>query len=525
MDSAEDLVYTPAENIPRIASEKRAFFNTHKTKSIEYRLVQLRKLYWGIKDNEEALIKALQQDLGKPPFEALIMEIGWCAGDALFTSNKLREWAKDEKAPDIPLLNAPLCPKIRKVPLGSVLILGAFNFPLLLSIGPLIGAIAAGNTAVLKPSENAPATAIVMERIVSGYLDPSAYTVVQGGVAESTVLLDQKWDKIFYTGGASVAKIIAKKAAETLTPVTLELGGKNPAIVTKNADIRIAARRLLWGKIVNAGQVCISQNYTLVDKEVLPTFISELKATYAEFFPHGVKASTDYARIVNERHFQRIKAMLDNTKGKILLGGATDESERFIEPTVVQVDDVNDSLITEESFGPLIPILPVNDVDEAIRIINQVQDTPLGLYPFGTKTETEKILLETRSGGASVNDAYFHGSIPTLEFGGVGESGQGSYRGKASFDCFSHRRSITTTPTWLESVLSLRYPPYAGKLEKLALLGGERPNFDRDGQVQISLLTRILALGAKSLQGGIIRYLLIIIAAVAAKKYLNQTGN
>lgn len=313
----------------------------------------------------------------------------------------------------------------------------------------------------MKPSESAPAVATVLQRIIVSALDPTCYGVVQGAIPETTALLDQKWDKIFYTGGATVGTVIAKKAAETLTPVTLELGGRNPAIVTKNANPRLAARRLLWGKTLNAGQVCISQNYTLIDKEILPAFVAEMKIALKDFYPNGVKASPDFARIVNSRHWNRLKKLLDGSDGTILIGGEMDETEKFISPTLIQVNDFHDSLIMEESFGPLMPIFPVDDLDQAIRIAGEVHQTPLGIYPFGTKKETDKVLRELRSGGASVNDAFFHGSIPTLAFGGVGDSGQGSYRGRASFDCFSHRRSVTTTPGWIERLISIRYPIYA----------------------------------------------------------------
>lgn len=331
-----------------------------------------------------------------------------------------------------------------------------YNFPIQLTIGPLVGAIAAGCTAVLKPSEAAPNAAAIVQKIVESALDPSAYAIVQGGIPESTMLLEEKWDKIFYTGGATVGKIVAKKAAETLTPVTLELGGKNPAIITKNADMRLAARRLLWGKTLNAGQVCVSQNYILIDQSMLTSFLAEFKKAIAEFFPEGAKKSQDYGRIINVKTFQRLKKMVDESEGKILLGGSMDEAEKFIEPTVVQVSSPNDSMLVEESFGPLIPILPVKDLDTMIRLANEISVTPLGLYPFGNKAETNRILHETRSGGATVNDAFFHASIPTLPFGGVGESGQGSYRGRSSYECFTHRRSVVSTPGWMEGMLKVR---------------------------------------------------------------------
>lgn len=351
----------------------------------------------------------------------------------------------------------------------------------------------------------------MLQKIIQSTLDPSCFAVVQGAVTETTKLLDEKWDKIFYTGSATVGTIIAKKAAETLTPVTLELGGRNPAIITRNADIRLAARRLLWGKTINAGQVCISQNYTLIDREVLPAFIEEMKNALKTFYPNGIKDSPDFGRIVNNRQWTRLKKMLDDSKGKILIGGSTAEAEKYIEPTVIQLDDFHDSLVMEESFGPLMPILPVDDLDHAIRIVNEVHTTPLGLYPFGNKQETDRVLRELRSGGASVNDAFTHGTIPTLAFGGVGDSGQGAYRGQASFDCFSHRRSITTTPGWMERLLDVRYPPYEGKLAKIRGMSELKPDFDREGRVKFSWVKFFLTLGAGSKTGGLARYVVVLI--------------
>jgi beta-apo-4'-carotenal oxygenase len=300
---------------------------------------------------------------------------------------------EDESPADIPLTNKLLNPRIRKEPLGTVLVIGAYNFPVQLSLGPLIGAISAGCPVVMKPSELAPATAMVLKKIVEEYLDPNAYAVVNGGIPQTTTLLDEKWDKIFYTGSARVGTIIAKKAAETLTPICLELGGLNPAIVTKHADARLAARRLAWGKLHNAGQVCIGQNYTMVEKEILPAFIEQLKIALNEFYPNGQKSSPDYARIVNNQHFNRIKKMFDKTRGTILIGGEMDESENFIDITVVQVPDEKDSMIVDESFGPLMPILAVDSVEHAISLANAIDSTPLGLYAFGNKAETEKSKL------------------------------------------------------------------------------------------------------------------------------------
>ncbi|KAI9708205.1 MAG: hypothetical protein M1820_004159 [Bogoriella megaspora] len=531
MAKIPDFEHTSIESIAGLSKGVRDAFHTHKTRSVQYRLVQLRKLYWGLKDNEEAVLEACKRDLGKSQFETYLTELGWCMNDIIFMCNNLSKWTKDESAPDISLTNKLLAPKIKKDPLGTVLIIGAYNFPIQLSLGPFIGAIAAGCTAILKPSEHAPAAASVIQSIITQYLDPSAYTVVQGGVPETTALLEQKWDKIFYTGSAGVGTIIAKKAAETLTPVTLELGGRNPAIVTKHADIRLAARRLLWAKLVNAGQVCVSQNYILVDREVLSGFLGELENAMGEFYPQGARNSLDYGRIVNERQWQRLKKMLDESRGKILLGGTMDEKERFLEPTVVQVDDPTDSLIVDESFGPLIPVYPVKDLDEAIRLANEVHDTPLGIYPFGSKQEVTRVLNETRSGGASINEyvysfrfskalimkahvnfisGFFHASIPTLAFGGVGSSGQGAYRGKASFDTFTHRRSYTKTPGWMEGLLDVRYPPYKGKLRKYQKMNDLKPNFDRNGKERFSLLAWLLTFGGGTRGSAAKRYLLIV---------------
>ncbi|KAF2201189.1 aldehyde dehydrogenase [Delitschia confertaspora ATCC 74209] len=515
MASLPPFENTPVDDIAGICNNIRASFLTHKTRPLDYRIRQLRKLYWGLKDNNELVVEACKKDLGKPTFETYMAEMNWVMNDCIFMSKNLPRFAKDETPEDIDFSNKFLGPKIRKDPLGAVLIIGAFNFPIQLSIGPLIGAIAAGCTAVLKPSENAPHCAAVMQKIISESLDPSAYTVVQGSIPETSALLEQKWDKIFYTGSSNVGTIIAKKAAETLTPVTLELGGKNPAIITKHADPRLAARRLLWAKTINAGQVCVSQNYILIDKEILPAFLKEMKTALNEFYPQGARNSPDYGRIVNQRQFQRLKKMLDHSAGKIVLGGTMDEDNLFIEPTVIQVESLNDSLIVDESFGPFIPVLAVTDLDEAIKIANEVHDTPLGIYPFGNQKEMEKVLSQTRSGGASLNDGFFHASIPTLAFGGVGTSGQGAYRGKASFDVFTHRRSITKTPGWLEGMLDVRYPPFtAKKVKKFESMSGKKPNFDRDGKT----------LGWGSWFMGLLGFkgLAAVIVAVGIRMYLQR---
>ncbi|KAL2126907.1 hypothetical protein VTI74DRAFT_11641 [Chaetomium olivicolor] len=518
--SIPDFQTTPLDAIPQIASTARGAFRTHKTKKLQWRQVQLRKLYWALEDYTPQILEALKQDLRRHDFESLLTEIDWLKKDCLFTLKHLEAWAKDDKlrSPDVPFSYSFMKFRVRKEPLGTVLIIGPYNFPVQLLLAPLVGAIAAGCTAVLKPSELTPACAMLVKELIEKRLDTSAFAVVNGGIPETNALLAEKWDKIFFTGSAAVGTIVAKKAAETLTPVVLELGGKNPAFITKHANLALAAKRLLWGKTMNAGQVCLSHNYVLIDKEVVPTFIEFLKQAYKEMFPNGAKASPDLARVVNQRHFQRLKKMLDNTKGKIVMGGEMDEAENFIEPTAVLVNSVDDSMIQEESFGPIFSIYPVNSLDEALNVANLVHRTPLSLFTFGSKAENQRILNEMTSGGATINDAYFHASVNTVPFGGVGDSGWGAYRGKASFDCFSHFRTVSETPGWAEKLIAVRYMPF--DLAKLRLVNrltgvGGKPGFDRNGKVVKGLgywTGMLCGLGSKGAKGAFLRWMVVLVA-------------
>ncbi|KAJ5598622.1 Beta-apo-4'-carotenal oxygenase [Penicillium hordei] len=498
-----ELQFTPLDDIPERVSVTRQAFMNHKTRDVEFRLIQLRKLYWAIKDHGEEIVEACTQDLNKPVFETEMAEIGYLLNDIVLPTRSLHTWVKDEKAPDIEFMFKFTSPKIRKDPLGCVLVIGAFNFPFQLTLGPVIGAIAAGNTVVIKPSEATPRSAALMQKIVER-LDPSCYQIIQGAIPETQALLAERWDQIFFTGSANVGRIVSKAAAPHLTPVILELGGINPAIVSRNANPRLVARRMLWGKVFNAGQLCTSQNYLLVERPLLSSVVDEFKKAYKEFYPNGAEGSTDFSRIVSKDHFRRLRSMLENTEGKIVMGGTMDEDELFIEPTVVQVKSIDDSMCSQESFGPFIPVLPVDSLDEAIELANGLMSTPLNLHPFGNKAEVEHILRSTRSGGASCNDGALH--IPTLPFGGVGESGHGAYRGRASFDVWVHRRPITSSPSWLEPILSVRYPPYAGKLSGYKAIGLLKPDFDRSGRkLSFGWIPFILTLGGGSVKAGAIR--------------------
>ncbi|KAL7623261.1 Hexadecenal dehydrogenase [Parahypoxylon ruwenzoriense] len=511
---------TPIDSIAKIVATARESYQSQKTKDVEWRLVQLRKLYWGITDYTPKFQAALNQDLGKAPHEAILSEIHHMIQDLELSLKKLKTWVKDDKDIDYPWTFTAMKPHIRKEPLGTVLIIGPYNFPLMLNLAPLIGAIAAGCTAVIKPSESAPATAMAMKEMVENYLDPSSYFVVNGTIPETTALLDQKWDKIFYTGNGNVAKIIAKKAAETLTPVVLELGGRNPSFVSKSTDLALAARRLLWGKSLNAGQICISQNYVLVQKDIVDDFIKHLNASYKEFFPNGPKTSIDYGRIINERQFDRIKNMLDTSNGKIVMGGETDRSDLYISPTVVLVDSLDDPMMKDESFGPVWSLMPYDTLDDAIKIMNKVDSTPLSLMTFGSGVENEKILSQVTSGGATINDAWMHGGIATLPFGGVGESGTGSYHGRASFDCFTHRRTVVEVPGWMDKLLRVRYAPFSpGDFKRHLWMTSTKPDFDRDGRPlsrPAYWLWLVFGLGGTSVKGALLRWLVVLTSAYTA---------
>lgn len=313
---------------------------------------------------------------------------------------------------------------------------------------------------VIKPSEVTPHTAAVLAALVDQYLDRDTIRIVNGAIPETTALLNEQWDKIMYTGNGHVARIVQQAAAKHLTPTILELGGKNPVFVTKNANAQIAGRRVAWGKTHNCGQVCLSPDYAFVHSSKKDEFIQSFIANIKDFYPQGAKNSKDISRIVNHRHFQRIKGLLERTNGKIIFGGQTDETKLFIEPTLVLVDSLEDSLFSEEIFGPILPILVNDDLEDQFVKVRQIGDCPLAAYIFSDdKEEQQKILAATRSGGASINDCIMHAGISTLPFGGVGESGTGSYRGRYSVEAFVHRRTVISTPAWLEFALKVwAYP-------------------------------------------------------------------
>ncbi|GLB42204.1 putative aldehyde dehydrogenase family protein [Lyophyllum shimeji] len=465
-----ELVYTPLEDIDKIHAELRTGFQSGKLKPIAYRKYQLLQLAYLVKDNSKRLEEALAKDLGRPPLEGHFLEISATLTEVTNTYCNVAKWAKPEK-PGFSLNWTVMRPIVYKVPKGVVLIISPFNYPMYLALGPLAAALAAGNAAVLKPSESSPAMSSLLAELIPKYLDSDLVRVVNGAVPESTKLLDLQWDHIMYTGGYRVAKIVAAAAAKYLTPLTLELGGKSPVIIDPDCDLAMAARRILWGKVVNAGQTCVAPDYILVPRSFQDKFVAALKSAYESFYPgpEGPSAPEAYSRIITPQAFKRIKGLLDNTKGSVVFGGETDEASKFIAPTAVRDVKEGDSLMSEEIFGPVLPIVPVENVDEAIAFVN-AHDHPLALYVFSQNPEFKaKVFNNTQSGAAVANETVIHTAAEGLPFGGVGTSGYGAHTGKYGFDTFTHFRASLDSSSWIDKILGFRYPPYTKAKLKASL--------------------------------------------------------
>lgn len=462
-------------SIAEILARLRATAASGRTRSIEWRRSQLDALGALLKEREDDLCRALYSDLRKPPVEAWTSEIGFTAAEAAHAAKRLRRWMRPRRV-RTPLALQPGSSRIVPEPLGVALIVAPWNYPLQLALSPLVGALAAGNCAVVKPSELAPNTSQALADLLPLYLDPAAVAVVQGGVPETTALLEQRWDKIFYTGNGRVGRIVMAAAAKHLTPVTLELGGKSPCIVDAEVDMAVAARRIAWGKFLNAGQTCVAPDYVLVHRDREADLVEALDGAIRSLFGDRPRESRDYARIVSNRHFDRLAAMIGagnggggGTTGTIVIGGDTDPTDRYIAPTVLTGVPADAPVLREEIFGPILPVLSFDDLDAAIAFVNK-GDKPLALYLFsGSAKSQRRVLAETSSGGAAINDTVLQLASPALPFGGVGESGMGSYHGRYGFEAFSHLRAVLRKPTWMD--LALRYPPYtAGKFKWLRRL-------------------------------------------------------
>jgi aldehyde dehydrogenase (NAD+) len=448
--------------IPKIVAHLRQTFATGKTRSVEWRRAQLRALEKMMAENEPAIAAALEKDLDRSPFEAWLADAATTAGEARYAAKNVKKWVR-RKHRLLELAQLPGRGWVEYEPYGTVLIIGAWNYPFYLTLGPAVGAIAAGNTVLLKPSEIAPASSALMAELVPRYLDSDAIAVVEGDGAVSQKLIAQGFDRVFFTGGTEIGRKVYEGAAPHLTPVTLELGGKSPVIVAADADVDVAAKRIAWIKLLNAGQTCVAPDYVLADVKIRDELVGKIGEAITKFR----SKETSGLRIVNQRQFDRLTGYLARTKGTIALGGNSDAPGLRLEPTVVVDPDPDEPLMSNEIFGPILPIISVQSLDDAIRFVNS-RPKPLSAYLF-TKTRAvrERVIKEVPAGGMLVNHLAFQVSTAKLPFGGVGASGMGAYHGRWGFEEFSHAKSVLTKPT-RPDLSSFVYPPYTERAWKLA---------------------------------------------------------
>ncbi len=440
----------------------RAAFDRGATRSHRWREAQLDGLARFLVEREQEISDALAADVGKPKLEAYSTEIAYTASEIAATRKALGKLMKPARV-GTPLILQPGRSAIHAQPLGVVLIISPWNYPFGLLAGPLVGAIAAGNAVILKPSEVAPATSALFARWLPEYVDREAIRVIEGGVPETTELLAERFDHIFYTGNGAVGRIVMTAAARHLTPVVLELGGKSPTFVDRSADLEVTAKRICWGKFSNAGQTCVAPDYVLAHAAIHDQLIDALARTVRTFYGADPQQSPDYGRVVNARHHRRLTALLGS--GEIVVGGRHDEADRYLEPTILRNVAPDSPVMADEIFGPILPVLKVASMDEGIAFVN-ARPKPLALYVFAEDDTVQHDVIErTTSGGAAVNHTWMHLANHELPFGGVGESGMGAYHGKASFECFSHHRSVLTKSTRLDA--PIMYPPYDETKRKL----------------------------------------------------------
>jgi aldehyde dehydrogenase (NAD+) len=462
MSTVQEQQMTRPAATPDIVARLRATFDSGRTRPLASRLQQLDGLAQFLRERERDIQDALHQDLGRPPLEAFTGDIAHPQSDLTYILKHLASWIRPERV-RTPLVVQPGKSYIQREPLGVVLIIGPWNYPVQLALVPLIGALAAGNCAVVKPSEVAPATSALLAEALPQYVDPDCVSIVEGGVAETTALLAERFDYIFYTGNGAVGRIVMEAAAKHLTPITLELGGKSPCVVDRNTDLDVAARRIVWGKFYNAGQTCVAPDYLLVHEAIEDELLGRLKQTVREFYGDDPRSSPDYGRVVNARHHRRLMTLLPGS-GEVVTGGEADEPERYLAPTILRNVSPDAPVMADEIFGPILPVLRVHSIDEAIAFVN-ARPKPLALYLFTQDGEVQRQVLDrTSSGGVLVNHISLHVGVPSLPFGGVGASGMGAYHGRASFETFSHRKSVLVKPTWLDP--RLVYPPYTETKKK-----------------------------------------------------------
>ncbi len=441
-------------SIPEIMQKQRAFFRTQQTKDVAFRRDSLKRFAKALKDFEPDILDALKTDLNKSASEAYMCEIGMCLADLSEAIGHLRSWSKPRWV-WTPLSQFPASSYVHPEPLGLTLVISPWNYPILLALAPVIASLAAVNCCILKPSEMSPASASVMKKMLASIFPEEYVCVLEGGVDVSTELLAQPFDHIFYTGGGTVAKIVMSAAAKHLCPVTLELGGKSPCIVDKKVNIKLAATRIAFGKILNAAQTCVAPDYLMVHRSVKDAFITEFKKTVQKMLGDKPLENPAYTRIINERHFQRLLGLMAGQQ--VICGGGVDADKLLIEPTLYEAD-LNAPIMQEEIFGPLMPLITFDELSEVEEYV-LAHDKPLACYIFTNDKKTEKRLLRSLSyGGGCVNDTIVHLAVPNLPFGGVGGSGMGRYHGKYGFDAFSHHKAVMRKARWLD--LPFRYQPF-----------------------------------------------------------------
>lgn len=448
-----------------IVERQRKFYSAGTTLPVEYRIDALRKLRQALIDNEDKIAEAVRSDLGKSAFESYMCETGLVISEISYLLKHIRSFAR-EKTVATPLAQFASRSYKKPSPYGVTLIMSPWNYPLLLTLDPLADALAAGNTAVVKPSAYSPATSAVIKEVLESIFPPEYVAVVTGGRAENGHLLEEKFDYIFFTGSKSVGQIVLEKAAKHLTPVTLELGGKSPCIIDSSADLKLAARRITFGKFLNCGQTCVAPDYILCEESVKDEFLNCLKAEIHRQYGSDSLHNAVYGKIITVRHFDRVTSLIDPEK--VFVGGRSDRDTWKIEPTVLDNVTWSDPVMGEEIFGPVLPVLTYKSTDDVIETVN-AHDKPLALYIFaGDKAVIKKITSRCAYGGGCVNDVVIHLATSNMGFGGVGESGMGSYHGKTGFDTFTHYKSIVDKKTWLD--LPMRYQPYKGLYGKLIRL-------------------------------------------------------
>lgn len=450
------------EEVHEMIEAQRRFYFTGETRSIKFRKEMLMKLHDAIVEREEAILEALSKDLGKSSFESYTTEVGFVLSSISYMVKEIDDWAKPEKV-KTPIHLQPAKSCITREPYGSVLIIGPFNYPFQLVLEPLIGALIAGNCAIVKPSEFAIETSRVIKELIESVFSSDYVRVVEGEREETSALIHAPFDYIFFTGSAAVGKVVMKAAAERLTPITLELGGKSPAVVDQTADLKNAAERIMWGKFLNAGQTCVAPDYLLVHSSVKEALIKEMIAALKRFYGKDAEKSADYGRLIHRRHYDRIYAMLEKERERVLYGGESNEETLYVAPTLLDNISWENSIMAEEIFGPLLPILEYEDLGEALHRIRQ-NPKPLAAYFFTENDQAEQYFIDTLPfGGGCINDTISHVGNIHLPFGGVGNSGFNAYHGKASFDLFTHAKSMMKRSTKIPMKVAL--PPYGNKLK------------------------------------------------------------